>query len=46
MVLEVAVEGGCKHIVTHNVRDFAGAERFSIDVITPGAFLRSLERTK
>jgi hypothetical protein len=30
-------------IVTHNVRDFAGAERFAIRVQTPGAFLQELE---
>lgn len=46
MVLEVAVEGGCDHIVTHNVRDFEGAERFGIRVVTPGAFLRFLEEPK
>lgn len=43
MVLEVAVEAGCGHIVTHNVRDFTGAETFGISVVTPGAFLRALE---
>ena len=46
MVLEVAVEGSCHHIVTHNVRDFAGAESFGIGVVTPGAFLRMLEEPK
>lgn len=46
MVLEVAVEAGCDHIVTHNVRDFVGAEVFGISVVTPGAFLRSLEESR
>ena len=42
-VLELAVAAGCRFIVTHNVRDFRGAERFGIPVITPGEFLKSLE---
>jgi hypothetical protein len=29
-------------IVTHNVRDFARADRFGIRVLTPGAFVRSI----
>jgi putative PIN family toxin of toxin-antitoxin system len=41
-ILEVAVE--CQAIiVTHNKRDFAGAERFGISVLTPGQFLRTIE---
>ncbi len=39
-VLEVAVESGCDCIVTHNVKDFAGSEKFQIQVLTPQAFLR------
>lgn len=42
MVLELAVEAACDFIITHNTRDFAGAERFGIQIITPGAFLRRL----
>jgi putative PIN family toxin of toxin-antitoxin system len=42
-VLEVAVAGGCPAIVTHNVRDFAGVDRFGVDVLRPGRFLRGLE---
>lgn len=42
MVLEVAVEAGCEYLVTHNVRDFAGAEQFGIQVIRPGAFLKRI----
>jgi len=42
-ILELAVAAGCEAIVTHNVRDFAGATRFAVDIITPGAFLASLE---
>ena len=43
MVLELAVEAGCEAIITHNLRDFSGAERFGIAVLTPGAFLQQLE---
>ncbi len=39
-VLELAVEAGCRYIVTHNVTDFRGAERFGLKVVTPGKFLR------
>ena len=42
MVLEVAVDAGCDIVVTHNVRDFAGAERFGVRVLTPGEFLRRI----
>ena len=42
MLLELAVEAGCHYIVTFNVRDFAGAERFGVKVITPREFLRTL----
>ena len=39
-VLELAVEAECQFIVTHNTRDFAGAERFGIRVVTPREFLQ------
>ncbi|MCA1615432.1 MAG: putative toxin-antitoxin system toxin component, PIN family [Acidobacteria bacterium] len=41
-ILELAVESDCDFIVTFNVRDFAGAEKFGIEVITPQEFLRKL----
>lgn len=46
MVLELAVEGGCEIIVTHNQRDFAGADQFGIQMLSPGEFLKSLRRRK
>ncbi|MBW2688339.1 MAG: putative toxin-antitoxin system toxin component, PIN family [Deltaproteobacteria bacterium] len=39
-VLELAVESECKYIVTHNVRDFSGSEKFKVKAITPQSFLR------
>jgi putative PIN family toxin of toxin-antitoxin system len=44
MVLELAVAAGCSHIITHNIRDFRGSERFGIQASTPGEFLTQLER--
>lgn len=38
-VLELAVAANCDAIVTHNVRDFAGAKDFKPQVLTPSAFL-------
>ncbi|MBI3649971.1 MAG: PIN domain-containing protein [Acidobacteria bacterium] len=40
MVLELAVAGECQFIVTFNHRDFAGAENFGIEVVTPKEFLQ------
>lgn len=42
MVLELAVSGDCSFIVTHNVSDFEGAERFGIEVVTPKEFLEKI----
>jgi predicted nucleic acid-binding protein len=42
MVLEAAVAGQCKYIVTFNVRHFAGAERFGIRAVPPVEFLKVL----
>lgn len=39
-VLELAAQAECKYIVANNVRDFAGAERFGIRVVTPKEFIR------
>jgi putative PIN family toxin of toxin-antitoxin system len=39
MVLELAVTAGCDYIITYNINDFRGSEKFGIEVITPKAFL-------
>jgi putative PIN family toxin of toxin-antitoxin system len=41
-VLELAVEAGCRFVVTHNIRDFAGSEQFGVTAVTPGEFLRTI----
>jgi hypothetical protein len=46
MVLELAVAARCGIIVTHNVRDFAGADRFGIKPMVPGDFLRMIRGTR
>lgn len=40
MVLELAVAAGARHIVTHNTKDFRGAERFGVRALAPREFLR------
>lgn len=42
MVLEAAVAGRCRYIVTFNVRDFEGTERFGIHALPPTEFLQIL----
>ena len=39
MVLELAVTAGCNYIITYNVNDFKGIEKFGIKAITPKEFL-------
>jgi putative PIN family toxin of toxin-antitoxin system len=42
MVLELAVKAGCQFIITFNLRDFAGCERFRIRPLPPAEFLRHI----
>lgn len=46
MVLEAAVSGQCEYIVTFNLRDFRGIEKFGIAAVTPGEFLRKKGQQK
>jgi putative PIN family toxin of toxin-antitoxin system len=42
LILEAAVAGGCEAIITYNRRDFTGAEKFGVRVLTPGQFLKRI----
>lgn len=42
MVLEAAVNGSADAIVTHNVRDFAAARIWKVEVVKPGKMVRRL----
>ena len=46
LVLEVAVAADCDVIVTYNLRDFAGVDRFHLRALSPGAFLDELRGVK
>ncbi|MGL4608735.1 MAG: putative toxin-antitoxin system toxin component, PIN family [Trueperaceae bacterium] len=42
MVLELAFNARCSHIVTFNGKDFRGSEQFGLQVVTPQEFLRKI----
>lgn len=42
-VLEAAVAADVEYLVTFNITDLSSAKRFGVEVLTPGAFLRTLE---
>ena len=44
MILELAVAAGCRYIVTHNLRDFRGTERWGIAAVPPSDFLRLIAK--
>lgn len=41
MVLELAVKAKCD-IITYNIRDFSGIDKFGLRAITPADFLRNI----
>jgi putative PIN family toxin of toxin-antitoxin system len=45
MILELAVAAGVKHIVTHNIGDFAGCEALGPKAITPAEALEQLRKS-
>ncbi len=46
MVLELAVESECDYIVSFNKKDYVGAEKFNLEVITPKEFLKIIGEIK
>lgn len=42
MLLELAFSARCAHIVTHNVKDFAGSDQLGVSAITPREFLKRI----
>ena len=41
-ILELAVSAGAGYIVTHNLRNFAGVDRFGIQAVSPAQMLLKL----
>ena len=46
LIVELAVAASCEAVITHNIRDFSGAEQLGIRVLTPGTFLQHLRGSK
>ena len=44
MVLELAFAAACRHIVTHNVKDFHGSEQLGVTAIAPREFLNLIRK--
>jgi putative PIN family toxin of toxin-antitoxin system len=44
MVLELAFAANCRHIITHNVRDFRGSELLGVTAVSPRDFLNLIRR--
>ncbi len=44
MVLELAFAAGCRHIVTHNVKDFHGSEQLGVTALSPREFLNLIRQ--
>ncbi len=46
LILELAVSAKCEYIVTHNIKDFKGTDKFGIKVVTPREFLQIIGEVK
>ena len=42
MILELAVKASCQRIITYNIRDFIGVEKFGLQAVKPANFLQSI----
>lgn len=45
MLLELAIAANCRHIITHNVKDFRVSQSLEITAITPRDFLSLIRET-
>jgi len=45
LIAEAAIASNSDYIITFNIRDFSGVERFGVRCLTPGAFLILLGST-
>ena len=45
LILELAAAAGCRYIVTHNLRDFRGVEKWGVTAVPPGDFLKLIQKT-
>lgn len=46
LILELAVSAKCAYIVTHNIKDFKGTDKFGIKAVTPREFLQIIGEVK
>ncbi len=46
LILELAVSAKCEYIVTHNIKDFKGTDKFGLKVLTPKEFLQIIGEVK
>jgi predicted nucleic acid-binding protein len=46
MILELAFAANCRYIVTHNIRDFRGCEKFGVEAVTPHDFLKIITESR
>jgi predicted nucleic acid-binding protein len=44
MVLELAFAADCRHIITHNVKDFHGSGQLGVTACTPREFLNLIRK--